>query len=81
MDDADAFAAFTAMFPFAEDDNALPVLDPDRTRGLEARRGKAREFVEEDAAVRVASAFRHELKTTPRPHLCGIMIPHTSANR
>ena len=44
-----------------------PVLKPDRARGLEARRGEAHEFIEEDAVVRLASAFRHELKVTPRP--------------
>jgi len=51
----------------AEGDDAMPVLKPDRARGLEARRGEARQFVEEDAAVRVASAFRHELKATLSP--------------
>ena len=40
----------------------MPVLKPDRARGLEARRGEAQEFVEESAAVRVASALWHELK-------------------
>ena len=45
----------------------LPVLEPDRPRGLEARRGQAHEFIEEDAAVRVASALRHERKAAPRP--------------
>ena len=33
MGDADAFAAFTAMVLVREGDNALPVLEPDRTRG------------------------------------------------
>ena len=36
---------------------------------------EAQEFVEEDAAVRVASAFRHELKVMPLSILCGIIIP------
>ena len=45
----------------------MPVLKPDRARGLEARRGEAHEFIEEDAVVRLASAFRHELRATPRP--------------
>jgi hypothetical protein len=44
-----------------EGDDAMLVLKPDRARGLEARRGDAYEFIEEDAAVRVASTFRHEL--------------------
>ena len=57
---------FAACF-VTEGDNAMPVLKPDRARGLEARRGEAHEFVEEDAAVRVASAFWHEFKATPRP--------------
>ena len=43
------------------------VLKPDHARGLEARYADANEFIEEDAAVRVASAFRHEFKATPRP--------------
>ena len=43
----------------------MPVLKPDSTRGLEARYAYANEFIEEDAAVRVASAFRHELKARP----------------
>ena len=45
----------------------MPVLKPDRARGPEARYADANEFIEEDAAVRVASAFWHELKATPRP--------------
>ena len=51
----------------AEGDDAMPVLKPDRARGLEARRVEAQEFVEEDAAVRIDPAFWHELKATPRP--------------
>ena len=62
-----------------EGDNAVPVLEPDSARGLEARRGKAHELVEENAVVRVASAFWHELKATLARHLCGIMIPHAGA--
>jgi hypothetical protein len=65
MDDADAFAAFNAMVLVAEGDHALAVLKPDRARGLEARRGEAHKLIEENAAVRVASAFRHELKAAP----------------
>ena len=61
MGDADEFGLL------AERYEALPVLKPDHARGPEARRGEANEFIEEDAAVRVASAFRHELKATPRP--------------
>jgi hypothetical protein len=49
-----------------EGDDAMPVLKPDRARGPEARRGDAYEFIEEDAVVSVAPAFRHELKATPR---------------
>jgi hypothetical protein len=61
----------------AEGDDAMPVLKPDRARGLEARRGEAREFVEEEAAARIDPAFRHELKATPGPlSLCGIIVPH-----
>jgi hypothetical protein len=54
MGDADEFR------PPAERNKDLPVLETDRARGPEARRGKAHEFVEENAAVRVASAFCHE---------------------
>ena len=53
-----------------EGDDAMPVLKPDRARGLEARGGEAHEFIEENAAVRVASAFWHELKAILAP-LCG----------
>ena len=67
MGDADAFAAFAAMVLVAEGDNTMPVFKPDRARSPEARRVEAQEFVEENAAVRVASAFRHELKATARP--------------
>ena len=55
-----------------------PVLKPDRADGPQARYADANKFIEEDAAVRVASAFRHELIASP---LCGIMIPHTTTNR
>ena len=61
MSDADEFGLL------AERYEGLPVLKPDHARGLEARHADAHEFIEEDAAVRVASAFRHELKATPRP--------------
>jgi hypothetical protein len=40
------------------------VLKPNRARSPQARRVEAQEFIEEDAAVRVASAFRHELRST-----------------
>ena len=39
--DGDAFAALNAMVLVAEGDRALPVLKPDRARGLEARGGQA----------------------------------------
>ena len=42
-------------------DDAMPVLKPDRARGLEARRVEAHELVEKDAAVRIDPAFWHEL--------------------
>ena len=64
MGDADELLFVT------EGDDAMPVLKPDRARGPQARRGEAPELVEEDATVRVASAFRHELKVTPRPPPC-----------
>jgi hypothetical protein len=43
----------------AKGDESVPVLKSDSARGLEARRGEAQELVEEDATVRVASAFWH----------------------
>ena len=83
MGDADAFAALKIMVLAAEGDDAMSVLKPDRARGLSARRVKARELVEEDATVRVSSAFWHEFKAMLglRHYLCGIMIPHTSTSR
>ena len=60
MGDADELLFVT------EGDNAMPVLKPDRARGPEARYGEANKFIEENAVVRVASAFWHELKATPR---------------
>jgi hypothetical protein len=50
----------------AERNDGLPVLKPDRTRSPETRRGKAHQFVKENAAVRVASAFRHGPEVTVR---------------
>ena len=48
MSDADEFVLL------AERYDDLPVLKPDPARGLEARYADANEFIEEDAAVRVA---------------------------
>jgi hypothetical protein len=62
MSDADELLFVT------EGDYAMPVLKPDRARGPQTRHGDANEFVEKDAAVRVASAFWHELKlASPAP--------------
>ena len=70
MGDADELLFLT------EGNNAMPVLKPDRACGFKARRLEAHEFIEENAAVRVASAFGHELGYAwPRHHLCGIIIP------
>ena len=44
-----------------EGNDAMPVLEPDRARGPQTRRGKAHQFVEEGATVRVDSAFWHDL--------------------
>ena len=61
MSDADEFGLLAERY-------AGPlVLKPDHARGLEARYADAHEFIEEDAVVRVASAFWHEVKATPRP--------------
>ena len=61
MGDADAFAAFASMVLVGEGDESVPVLEPDRARGPQTRRGKAHQFVEEGATVRVDSAFWHDL--------------------
>ena len=45
----------------SEGDDAMLVLKPDRARGPQTRRGKAHQFVEEGATVRVDSAFWHDL--------------------
>ena len=61
MGDADAFAAFASMVLVGEGDESVPVLKPDRARGSEARYADANKLVEEDATVRVDSAFWHDL--------------------
>ena len=61
MGDADAFAASAAMVLLAKGDDALPVLKPDRARGLQARYAPANKSVEENAVTRIDRAFRHEL--------------------
>jgi hypothetical protein len=75
MSDADEFGLLAERY-------AGPlVLNPDHARGLEARYADANELVEEDASIRVGSAFGHEFKATLVRYLCGIMIPHASAHR
>jgi hypothetical protein len=64
MSDAYEFVLLAELY------DGLLVLKPDHAHGLEARRGDAHEFIEEKAVVRVDSAFRHELKVTPRPPPC-----------
>jgi hypothetical protein len=61
MGDADKLLFVT------EGDDAMPVLEPDYPRGPQTRRGKAHQFIEEDAAVCVAPAFRHEGYASPAP--------------
>jgi hypothetical protein len=61
MSDADEFVLLAERY---ED---LPVLKPDRARGADARYADAHKLIEENAAVRVASAFWHELKAALRP--------------
>jgi hypothetical protein len=75
MGDADELLLVT------EGDDAPPVLKPHLARGREARRGKARQLVEEDAAIRVASAFWHDCEATLglHYHRCGIIIPQSIA--
>jgi hypothetical protein len=55
MGDADEF------HPTAERNEGVPVLKPDRARGAEARYAETWQFVEENAAIRVDSAFWHGL--------------------
>jgi hypothetical protein len=52
-----------------EGDDALAVLKPDHARGAEAGYADAHKLIEENAAVRVASAFRHELEAALRIRL------------
>ena len=63
-----------------EGDDAMPVLKPDRAHGLQARRGEGHELIEQDAAVRFLPRFGMNLRLRLAPLVCGIMIPHTSAN-
>ena len=67
--------AFAAIVIVAEGDDAVPVLKPDRARGLEARRVEARELVEEDGPRR----FRVLACLVCGHHLCGIIIPQVVA--
>ena len=68
MSDADEFGLL------AEGYEGLLVFKPDRARGPEARYADANEFIKENAAVRVASAFRHELNATPLT--CAVSLYH-----
>src|SRR4029077_17489107 len=61
------------LFFVTEGDDAMPVLKPDSATGLEPRYTDANKFVEKDAAVRVASAFRHELKATASLATCVVL--------
>ena len=71
MGDADELLFVT------EGDYALPVLKPDRARGLEARRGEAHELIEEDALSASLPRFGMKLRLRLARRVCGIMIPHT----
>lgn len=74
MSDADEFVLL------AERYDGLPVLKSDSARGLEARYAEANKFVKEDAAIRVDSAFWHELKATV-PCATTVRYHHTTGNR
>ena len=56
MSDSDEFVLL------AERYESLPVLKSDSARGFEARYADADKLIKENAVVRVASAFRHELE-------------------
>ena len=75
MSDANKFVLF------AERYDGLLVLEPDGARRLQARYADANKLVEEDAVVRVDSAFRHGFKVTLGlcHHRCGIIIPQAIA--
>ena len=60
MSDADEFVLL------AERYDSLPVLKSDSARGFETRYADADKLIEEDAVVRVASAFRHDFEAAPR---------------
>ena len=60
MGDADELLFVTEWY------DGLPVLEPDDARRLQARYADANKLVEEDATVRVASAFRHQFKARSR---------------
>jgi hypothetical protein len=64
----------------AERYEGLLVLKPDRARGLEARYADAYEFIEEDAVVRVAPAFRHKLKLRLAAS-CAVSLYHKQSQR
>ena len=58
-----------------EGDDAMSVLKPDRARGLEARRGKARELSKKMRLSASIPRFGMKRLRFARP-LCGIIIPH-----
>ena len=61
----------------AERYEGLPVLKPDYARGAEARYADAHKLIEENALVRVASAFRHELEAAVRRHRVAVRYYYT----
>jgi hypothetical protein len=75
MSDADEFV------PLAERYDGLPVLKSDSARGLEARYADANKFVEEMRLSASLPRFGMNLRLRLAHDLCGIMLPHTSANR
>jgi hypothetical protein len=73
---------FSAVFLVPEGDESVPVLKSDSARGLEARRGETQELVKENAAVRVASAFRHEFELRSiRAIPCAVLSYHRKSRR
>ena len=65
--------------PPTERNKDLPVLELDDPRGPEARHAEAHELVKENAAVRAASAFWHELKAGAAP--LTVRYHHTTDTR
>jgi hypothetical protein len=75
MSDADEFGLLAAGY------EGLPVLKNDRARRLEARYTDANEFINKMRRSASLPRFGMNLRLRLAHHVCGIMLPHTSAHR